>query len=116
MESCRIDKPWGFEDIRVHTPFYVVKLLNVTPGHGTSVQYHATKDEALTLSSGEISILLFHGSIDEEPERIPLLQGEWIRIPQGTVHRIESTDGGVALEVSTPELDDVVRLFDPYGR
>ena len=116
MESCRIDKPWGFEDIRVHTPFYVVKLLNVTPGHGTSVQYHATKDEALTLSSGEISILLFHGPIDEEPERIRLLQGEWVRIPQGTVHRIESTDGGVALEVSTPELDDVVRLFDPYGR
>ena len=77
MKSCRIDKPWGFEDIKVHTPFYVVKLLNVTPGHGTSVQYHAVKDEALTLSSGEISILLYHGSIDEEPERIHLLQGEW---------------------------------------
>lgn len=110
----RVDKPWGYEIIWAHTDRYVGKILHINKGGQLSVQYHNVKDETVYLLSGEIIYKVKHG--DGQLEDVHLKVGESYRITPGTVHQmIGKTDCDV-LEASTPDLDDVVRVSDAYGR
>jgi len=109
----RVEKPWGYELIWAVTDRYVGKLLHVRVGHGLSCQYHRRKDETMHVLRGEIR--LRSGTESELTERI-LRAGESIHIPPGMVHEVEALTDSDILEASTPELDDLVRLRDRYGR
>lgn len=109
----RVEKPWGYELIWAVTDRYVGKLLHVNGGHGLSCQYHRRKDETLHVLSGEIRLKT--GSEQELTERV-LRPGESVHIPAGVVHELEAVVDSDVLEASTPELDDLVRLRDRYGR
>jgi mannose-6-phosphate isomerase-like protein (cupin superfamily) len=104
-----VDKPWGREVWYAHNDLYAGKVLEVTAGHLLSLQKHEVKHETLFLQSGR---MLF----TREEEVFEWTPGEAIEIPPGTVHRMEAIEDSVILEVSTPQLDDVVRLEDRYGR
>lgn len=104
-----VDKPWGREIWYAHTDRYAGKVLEVTRGHLLSLQKHRVKHETLYLQSGLMRFTLDDEVFDWSP-------GIAIEIPPGTVHRMEALEDSVILEVSTPELDDVVRLEDRYGR
>ncbi|MEW5926336.1 MAG: cupin domain-containing protein [Gemmatimonadota bacterium] len=104
-----VPKPWGREIWYAHEERYAGKVLEVTKGHALSLQKHERKMETMYLQSGR---LLYHfNGVDFEME-----PGETITVRPGDVHRIEALEDAVILEVSTPELDDVVRLEDRYGR
>jgi mannose-6-phosphate isomerase-like protein (cupin superfamily) len=110
----RVEKPWGYELIFAHTDRYVGKLLHIEPGQALSLQYHHRKDETFFVAQGEIEL-----QVEEDGQMIkqPLRQGESYHVTPGTRHRMVASDRGCELfEVSTPELDDVVRLEDRYGR
>lgn len=110
----RVEKPWGHELILAHTERYVGKLLHIEPGHALSLQYHRRKDETFFVARGEITL-----EVEENGEitRQPLREGEAYHVIPNTRHRMLAGDAGCELfEVSTPELDDVVRLEDRYGR
>lgn len=116
MDSAirKVDKPWGYELIFAHTDRYAGKILHVEPGQALSLQYHEHKDETLYLHSGEFELVIGEG--DETITRM-VHPGEAIHIPPGSRHRMTSgPEGCDIIEVSTPELDDVVRLEDRYGR
>jgi len=104
-----VDKPWGREVWYAHTDRYAGKILEVDAGHLLSLQKHVVKHETLYLLSG----LMRFTREDEVFEWRP---GRAVEIPPDTVHRMEAVEDSVILEVSTPELDDVVRLEDRYGR
>jgi mannose-6-phosphate isomerase-like protein (cupin superfamily) len=106
-----IKKPWGHELIWAHTPHYVGKTLYIKEGHKLSRQYHVKKDETILVLQGNLVLEL------EETSQV-LGPQESHHIPAGTVHRFcASARSDVTLvEVSTPELEDVVRLCDDYGR
>ena len=108
-----VPKPWGHETIWAHTDRYVGKVLHIKAGHALSVQYHNRKDETVHLLSGE---LVYRVQMGDELEDMRLKQGESFRITPGTIHQMEAVTDCDILEVSTPELDDVVRLSDRYGR
>ena len=110
----RVDKPWGYEIIFAHTDRYVGKILHVDPGHALSLQYHEKKDETLYLREGEVEL-----QVEENGELIStvLRGGDSYRITPFTRHRMVAGENGCdIIEVSSPELDDVVRLEDRYGR
>jgi mannose-6-phosphate isomerase len=110
----RVDKPWGYELIFAHTERYVGKILHVHPGEALSLQYHERKDETLYLVAGEVEL-----QVEEDGAlvRHDLRPGETYRIRPHTRHRMVAGPSGCEfVEVSTPELDDVVRLEDRYGR
>jgi quercetin dioxygenase-like cupin family protein len=111
----RVDKPWGHEIWWARTERYVGKILHVRKGESLSLQYHNVKDETIMVQSGE---LLFEtGRVGEDRlERHTLKPGDTFHITPGTVHRMTGILDTDVLEVSTPELDDVVRLEDRYGR
>ena len=110
----RIEKPWGYELIWAETDEYVGKILHVTAGEALSLQYHEIKDETLFLLRG--SLLLQAGELDEELIDHRMLEGQRFHVSSRTVQRmLDETDCDI-LEVSTPYLDDVVRLEDRYGR
>jgi mannose-6-phosphate isomerase len=109
----RVPKPWGYEIIWAHTDRYVGKVLHINAGHALSVQYHNRKDETVYLLSGEMKYWV---KLGEELEDVPLKEGDAFRITPGTVHYMEAITDCDILEASTPELDDVVRLKDRYGR
>ena len=110
----RIEKPWGYELIWGETDQYVGKLLHVRAGEALSLQYHEVKDETLFLLKG--CLLLQAGGSANELIDYRMLEGQSFHMPTGTVQRmIAETDCDV-LEVSTPHLEDVVRLKDRYGR
>ena len=111
----KIAKPWGKEKIIIHGDRYIIKILHIAASHGTSVHLHTVKDESLTLLEGEGTLLLFD-DLSSDPDRIQMEFGEWYRILPNQIHRIESSTGGHVIEVSTPELDDTIRLIDPYIR
>jgi mannose-6-phosphate isomerase len=92
----RVEKPWGYELVWARTERYVGKILHIEPGHVLSLQYHNRKDETIHVLRGEI-ILRVH-------------------ITPPTVHQMEAVRAADVLEASTPEIDDVVRLQDRYGR
>lgn len=109
----RVDKPWGHELIWARTDRYVGKILHLNAGHSLSCQYHNRKDETLHVLRGEL--LLRTGTPDALAERT-LRPGESVHIPPGVVHELEAIVDTDVLEASTPELDDLVRLRDRYGR
>ena len=110
----RIEKPWGYELIWAHTGRYVGKILHVNAGEALSLQYHRQKDETLYVLAGSMRMWL-GPSADELEERM-MREGDSVRVVPGTVHRMEAVSDVDILEASTPELDDVVRLEDRYGR
>ena len=110
----RIEKPWGYELIWAETDEYVGKILHVTAGEALSLQYHEIKDETLFLLRG--SLLLQAGELDEELIDHRMLEGQRFHVSSRTVHRMIAETHCDILEVSTPYLDDVVRLEDRYGR
>ena len=109
----RVPKPWGYEIIWAHTARYVGKVLHINAGHALSVQYHERKDETVYLLSGEMKYWV---KLGDELEDVRLSEGDAFRITPGTVHYMEAITDCDILETSTPELDDVVRLQDRYGR
>jgi mannose-6-phosphate isomerase-like protein (cupin superfamily) len=109
----RIEKPWGYELIWARTDRYVGKILHIEPGHCLSLQYHERKDETLYVLRGEIIFRVRPGEVLEERR---MKAGEGYRVTPHTVHQMEAVTAADLLEASTPELDDVVRLQDRYGR
>ncbi len=110
----RTEKPWGFELLFAHTPKYASKLIFVRKGHRLSLQYHEKKDESMYIYQGE-ALAEIEGS-DGRLVSTLLQPGQCIRIPPLTRHRLEAIEDTTFFEVSTPELEDVVRLEDDYGR
>jgi mannose-6-phosphate isomerase len=110
----RIDKPWGYELIWAHTDRYVGKILHIEAGHALSLQYHRHKDETLCLLSGSLELDV--GDDEQTLQAITLHPGESVHMWPGRRHRLTARTTCDVLEVSTPELDDVVRLSDRYGR
>jgi len=109
LEQRLVDKPWGREEWLVVGERIVMKKLVVSSGHRLSLQYHEQKEEAWLLLSGRARVR--YAEAEEE-----LGSGAVVHVPPGTVHRIEAVEDVVFLEVSTPELDDVVRIDDDFGR
>lgn len=110
----KIDKPWGFELIWAHTKNYVGKILYVYNGFSLSLQYHKVKEETIMVSKGILTL-----EIGEENNKsiFKMKEKETYHIPPGVIHRMSALDGDVEIiEVSTAELDDVVRLADNFGR
>jgi mannose-6-phosphate isomerase len=113
VKVVKVAKPWGHETIWAQSDRYVGKILHINAGHELSVQYHNKKDETVHLLSGEIAYRVKNG---EALEDMHLRVGESFRITPGTIHQMVALTDCDILEVSTPELDDVVRLSDRYGR
>jgi mannose-6-phosphate isomerase-like protein (cupin superfamily) len=109
----RVDKPWGYEIHWAHTDRYVGKILHVTAGHALSLQYHEVKDETIYLHAG---VLLYEIEIDGVLTKREMRPGDAMRVTPKTVHRMTAIEDCDVLEVSTPEIHDVVRLEDRYGR
>ena len=110
----KIEKPWGHELWWALTDSYAGKILHIEAGHRLSLQFHQHKDESAYLLSGRL--LLIKGPSEDELTTVELGPGDvWRNVP-GEVHTIEALEDSRVLEVSTPELDDVVRLSDSYGR
>lgn len=108
-----VQKPWGHETIWAHTDRYVGKVLHIKAGHALSVQYHNRKDETIHLLSGE---MIYRVQTDGVLTDMRLRAGESYRNEPGTIHQMEAVTDCDVLEASTPDLDDVVRLSDRYGR
>ena len=114
MTPTKIAKPWGFELLWAYTDHYAGKILHIDRGKRLSLQYHNRKDETLYLLNGRMRL-------DLEDDGGALVQhevqpGESFRVPAGRRHRIHALEECRVLEASTPELDDVVRIQDEYGR
>ena len=110
----RVEKPWGWELVWAETDDYVGKLLFVRAGHSLSLQYHEVKDESWLVREGRASLEL--GEIGGELETVEIGPDDAFRYRPGTVHRVTAMEDTLIVEVSTPHLDDVVRLEDRYGR
>ena len=110
----RVDKPWGWELIWALTDRYCGKLLFVRAGHALSLQYHERKDESWLVREGRAALEL--GAVDGVLEEREIGPGDAFHFPPGTVHRVRALEDTLIVEVSTPDLDDVVRLADDYGR
>ena len=109
-----VDKPWGHEVIWAHTDRYVGKILHIKKGHSLSLQYHVAKDETIYVHAGRMRFEHFREG--EAPTVTELAPGDSFRITPGLRHRMVAVEDCDVLEASTPELDDVVRLEDRYGR
>ena len=109
-----VDKPWGHELIWAHTDHYVGKILVIEAGRRLSLQKHRVKDESIYVAAGRLRLWL------EDDEGTVLVEeigpGEYRHVPTGRIHRYEAIERCELVEVSTPELDDVVRLEDDFGR
>jgi mannose-6-phosphate isomerase-like protein (cupin superfamily) len=111
----RVDKPWGYELIWAHTDAYVGKVLFVAAGHSLSLQFHREKDESWFVQSGRARLELGEVGAGVLQEEVITAGAAFHYVP-GTVHRVTALEDTTILEVSTPHLDDVVRLEDAYGR
>jgi len=106
----RTEKPWGYEELLELNDSYAVKLLLLRKGERCSLQYHERKTETIFVLEGQLSVLC---GVDVRV----LVAGEWLTIVPGVRHRMAAVYGDVRyLESSSPELDDVVRVGDDYGR
>ena len=115
MSGARVvDKPWGNELIWAHTDRYVGKILHINAGEALSLQYHRVKDETVMVLAGRME--LEHYADGEAPSRTVLEPRVPFRITPGLRHRMIAIEDTDVVEVSTTELDDVVRLEDRYGR
>jgi mannose-6-phosphate isomerase-like protein (cupin superfamily) len=109
-----IIKPWGYEKIVAHTDIYVGKILHINPTQRLSKQYHKIKDETIYVLSGTL-----HVYIGEDEDLHTLIEGQSLRVMPNIIHRFEAPNNyepTVLFEVSTPELNDIVRLKDDYER
>jgi mannose-6-phosphate isomerase-like protein (cupin superfamily) len=114
-EVTRVEKPWGYELIWALTGVYCGKVLFVKAGQSLSLQFHREKDESWLVQSGRAKLEL--GSAGEPIlEQEVVAAGAAFHFTPGTVHRVTALEDTTILEVSTPQLDDVVRLEDAYGR
>jgi len=109
-----VPKPWGHETIWACTDRYVGKILHVRAGESLSLQYHRAKEETMRVLSGVVTLDV--AAAGEAPRSVRLGPGDGWHIPPETRHRLTAVEDADILEVSTPELDDVVRLEDRYGR
>jgi quercetin dioxygenase-like cupin family protein len=109
----RVEKPWGYELVWARTDRHVGKILHIDPGQVLSLQYHNRKDETIHVLRGEI---IFRVQVDGELVERRMREGESYHIRPPTVHQMEAVTAADLLEASTPEVDDVVRLKDRYGR
>lgn len=109
-----VDKPWGHELIWAQTDRYVGKILRVRAGEALSLQYHRVKDETIMVLTGRMRLDFFADG--ETLRTLELGPREPFHIKPGLRHRMIAIEDTDVLEVSTPELDDVVRLADRYGR
>jgi len=115
VEARRVEKPWGYELIWAHTDLYVGKVLFVRAGHSLSLQFHNEKDESWYVQSGRAELEL--GEAGQGVLNMEVIgEGACFHFVPGTVHRVTAVEDTTILEVSTPHLDDVVRLEDRYGR
>ena len=114
QDITKVEKPWGYELIWAKTGDYVGKILHINKGHKLSLQYHNEKEETIFLSSGKMTLL-----IDDEDgnlKEVVLNPGDAHHILPKKKHRMIADEDCDVFEVSTPQLDDVVRLEDGYGR
>jgi mannose-6-phosphate isomerase-like protein (cupin superfamily) len=109
----RVSKPWGYELIFAKTGRYVGKILHINRGECLSLQYHEMKEETLYVVRGELKLTVEY---DGDRRELTLRSGQAFHIPPRLIHRMEAMEDTDVAEVSTPELDDVVRLEDRYGR
>jgi len=110
-----VEKPWGSELIWAVTEHYAGKILFVKAGESLSLQFHNVKDEAWYVLEGR-ALLEIGRAGDSILDEVHIVAGEAYHFPPGTVHRVRAVEDTRILEVSTPQLDDVVRLEDNYGR
>jgi mannose-6-phosphate isomerase-like protein (cupin superfamily) len=115
FDSRRVEKPWGWELIWAHTDAYVGKILFVKAGESLSLQFHVVKDESWYVQSGRARLELGEPGAAVLNESV-ITGGESFHFTPGTVHRVTALEDTTVIEVSTPHLDDVVRLEDQYGR
>jgi mannose-6-phosphate isomerase len=108
-----VPKPWGYELIFAQTDRYVGKILHINQGESLSLQYHEMKEETLYVVDGELTLTIEY---DGDRRELPLRKGESFHIPPRLIHRMFAVVDTDVAEVSTPELQDVVRLEDRYGR
>jgi mannose-6-phosphate isomerase len=114
-DARRVEKPWGYELVWALTESYCGKVLFVRAGQALSLQYHEVKDEAWYVESGRASLEL--GTVGESTlDVIEVKPGDALHFPPGTIHRVTAIEDTTIVEVSTPHLEDVVRLEDRYGR
>ena len=109
-----VSKPWGGEELLAHTDLYALKRIFVKGGSRPSLQFHERKSESLYLLSGLLSIEI--GDSEDSLATDEIRPGEIIDVPKGVLHRVCAIEDSVIIEVSTPELDDVVRVQDDYDR
>lgn len=115
FEVKKVEKPWGYELIWALTDVYCGKVLFVKAGHSLSLQFHKEKDESWLVQSGRAKLEL--GEVGEGVlNEVVIAAGAAFHYTPGTVHRVTAIEDTTILEVSTPQLDDVVRLEDAYGR
>jgi mannose-6-phosphate isomerase len=114
QKITRVEKPWGHELIWAKTGDYVGKILHIKAGHKLSLQYHQKKEETIMVWTGKMTFVFENekGVLEE----IAMSAGEAHHIPTGRKHRMIAVEDCDVFEVSTPQLDDVVRLEDGYGR
>lgn len=112
----KVDKPWGHEIWWARTERYVGKTLHVKAGESLSLQYHNVKDETILIQSGRLLFETRPAGDLGKLRRIEMNPGDVFHITPGTVHRMTGLTDCDIIEVSTPELEDVVRLEDRYGR
>ena len=114
VDASRVEKPWGYELRWATTDRYAGKVLHINKGEALSLQYHELKEEHQYLVKGEVDIEL--GAPDGELTTHRMKAGDTLHIKPGTRHRITAVEDTDIFEVSTAELDDVVRIQDRYGR
>jgi len=114
VDVKRVDKPWGYELLYAITELYCGKVIFIRSGEQLSLQFHRTKDETIFVQSGRVELEIGEPGKPVDTEVVG--PGRAFRLRPGTVHRMRALEDTTILEVSTPEIDDVVRLEDRYGR
>jgi mannose-6-phosphate isomerase-like protein (cupin superfamily) len=114
VEARKIEKPWGYELHWAITDRYVAKILHINKGEALSLQYHQRKDEFQYVFKGAVDIEV--GGADGHLTTHRMSAGDTLHITPGTRHRLTAVEDADIFEVSTPEIEDVVRLEDRYGR
>jgi mannose-6-phosphate isomerase len=115
FQPRKVDKPWGYELIWADTDLYVGKILFVREGHALSLQFHRQKDETIYVHQGRVEFTIGEAG-DPTPNSEVVAAGAAFHVTPGTIHRMQALEDSTLLEVSTPHLDDIVRLEDLYGR
>jgi mannose-6-phosphate isomerase len=114
VDVKRVEKPWGYELVYAATERYCGKIIFIRAGEQLSLQFHKEKDETIYVQSGRVEFEIGDPGKPTDTEVVP--PGRAFRLEPGTVHRMRALEDTVMLEVSTPEMGDVVRLEDRYGR